>query len=393
MAEAKPLRFAIAGLGSAGSAMIQPALNNPVFTLAAVADRDAALLAQVKRDHPGVATFDTVEAMAASDTVDIVFVATPTHLHTSHVLTAIRNGKHVVTEKPMATSFADAVTMIEAADKAGVVFMVGHSFSYETPIREMRRLVRSGELGPLRMLHNWYYTDWIYRPRIAEEMDSKLGGGVVFRQGSHQFDVLRLIGGGLVRSVRAMTGRWDSARPADGAHTVFLEFEDGVAATAVYSGYDHFRTAELGFALGERGRSVELSDYGAARRELATGGDETSLKSQRRYGGAARTGLPAPAGQPFYGLTLVSCERGDIRQSPDGLLIYGPDKKEDRPLAKGLSGRDHILRELLAAIAQGTPPLHDGRWGLANLEVCLAVLQSAQERKEIYLSHQKAVND
>src|SRR5690348_5099151 len=187
MADVKPLRFAIAGLGSAGSAMIQPALSNPAFTLAAVADRDAALLVQFKRDFPDVATFDNIEAMAANDDVDIVFVATPTHLHTSHVLAAIRNGKHVVTEKPMATSFADAVMMIEAADKAGVVFMVGHSFSYETPIREMRCLVRSGTLGPLRMLHNWYYTDWIYRPRNAEEMDSKLGGGVVFRQGSHQF--------------------------------------------------------------------------------------------------------------------------------------------------------------------------------------------------------------
>jgi phthalate 4,5-cis-dihydrodiol dehydrogenase len=394
MADAKPLRFAIAGLGSAGSAMIQPTLNNPAFVLAAVADRDAALLAQFKRDLPDVATFDNVEAMAASDGVDIVFVATPTHLHTTHVLAAIRNVKHVVTEKPMATSFADALAMIEAADKAGVVFMVGHSFSYETPIREMRRLVRSGTLGPLRMLHNWYYTDWIYRPRNAEEMESKLGGGVVFRQGSHQFDVLRLIGGGLVRSVRAMTGRWDSSRPADGAHTVFLEFEDGVAATAVYSGYDHFRTAELGFAIGERGRGVvDLSDYGAARKELSAGADETSLKRRLRYGGSARAGAPAPTGQPFYGLTLVSCERGDIRQSPGGLLVYGPDKKEDRPLPKGLSGRDHILRELQAAIAEGKPPLHDGRWGLANLEVCLAVLRSAQERKEIYLSHQKAVND
>lgn len=388
-----PLRFGIAGLGSAGSAMIQPVIGNPGFTLAAVADQDPEVLAHIRQDFTETATFDSVEAMTESDAVDIVFVATPTHLHTAHVRAAIRGGKHVVTEKPMATGIDDANAMIEAADKAGVVFMVGHSFGYETPIKAMRGLVRSGKLGALKMLHNWYYTDWIYRPRNAEELDARLGGGVVLRQGSHQFDILRLIGGGLVRSVRAMTGRWDSSRPADGAHTVFMEFEDGVVATAVYSGYDHFHTAELGFALGERGRSVNLSNYGSARQALRQGADEYALKRSLRYGQSPRGGGQPPAGQPFYGLTMVSCEFGDIRQSPNGLLVYGPDEKEEVPLVKGISGRDHILTELHAAIVDGTPALHDGHWGLANLEVCLAVVQSARERKEIYLSHQKAVND
>ena len=394
MSEPGPLRFSIAGLGSAGSAMLQAVVKNPDFILAAVVDKDASVLAQFGRDFPATKIFDSVEAMADSDAVDVIFVATPTHLHSTHVRAAIRGGKHVVTEKPMATSFEDAIAMIEAAEQANIVFMVGHSFSYETPIKEMRGLVRSGRLGDLKMLHNWYYTDWIYRPRIAEELDTSLGGGVVLRQGSHQFDILRLIGGGLVRSIRAMTGRWDAARPADGAHTVFMEFEDGVVASAVYSGYDRFRTAELGFAFGERGRGVDLSDYGAARKALRRSGDEAELKRDNRYGGSSpRGGSQPPSGQPFYGLTMVSCEFGDIRQSPDGLLVYGPDSKEDVPLVKGISGRDNILTELRAAIVDGKPPLHDGRWGLANLEVCLAVLRSAAERKEIYLSHQKAVND
>jgi phthalate 4,5-cis-dihydrodiol dehydrogenase len=390
-----PLRFAIAGLGSAGTAMIRPALKNPAFVLAAVADTDAATLAQFSRDFPEAKTFTSVDALAESDAADVIFVATPTQLHTAHVRAAIRGGKHVVTEKPMAVSLDDAGAMIEAAEKAGVILMVGHSFGYETPIKEMRRLVRSGEFGPLKMLHNWYYTDWIYRPRVAEELDTKLGGGIVLRQGAHQFDVIRLIGGGLVRSVRAMTGRWDTNRPSEGAHTAFLEFEDGAVATAVYSGYDRFQSAELGFALGERGGSVDLTSYAAARKSLRDNADEGALKLNRRYGGSGKGRRPdqAPAGQPFFGLTIVSCERADIRQSPDGLLVYGPDDKRDVPLVKGVSGRDHILSELQAAIVEGKAPLHDGRWGLANLEVCLAVLRSARERKEIYLSHQKAVND
>src|SRR6266545_4942689 len=143
--------------------------------------------------------------------------------------------------------------MIAAAERSGVQLVVGHSHSFEPPIRKIREIVRRGELGRLRMLHNWYFTDWLYRPRNAEELDTQLGGGVTFRQGSHQFDLLRLIGGGLVRSVRAMTGRGDPERPTEDAHVVYMEFEDGTPASAVYSGADHFQTTELAFGIGEQG--------------------------------------------------------------------------------------------------------------------------------------------
>jgi phthalate 4,5-cis-dihydrodiol dehydrogenase len=396
MTKTAPIRFAIAGLGSAGTALIPPVVKNPAFQLAAAADKDEKALAQFKRDFPEAVTFTSVETLAESDAADVIFVATPTHLHAGHVRTAIDGGKHVVSEKPIATNLEDAGRMIEAADEAGVIFMVGHSFGYETPIKEMRRIVKSGELGALKMMQNWYFTDWIYRPRNPEELDTNLGGGVTFRQGSHQFDIIRLIGGGRVRSVRAMTGRWDASRPAEGAHTVFLEFEDGVAATAVYSGYDRFRTAELGFAVGENGRDIDFTSYASARKALENaGGGEFELKQEMRYGGSRNRGfatLQTP-NHPFYGLTVVSCERGDIRQSPEGLLVYGPDEKKEILVEKGTSGRDNILTELHDAIIDGKPPLHDGQWGRANLEVCLAVLHSARERKEIYLSYQKPTND
>ena len=53
------------------------------------------------------------------------------------------------------------------------------------------------------MIHTWNFTDWIYRPRRPDELDISLGGGVTFRQGSHQFDIIRLLGGGMVKSVHA----------------------------------------------------------------------------------------------------------------------------------------------------------------------------------------------
>ena len=82
-----------------------------------------------------------IEALLALDDVDAVYVATPTDLHAQHVIAAAEAGKHVLCEKPMATSLAQAQAMIDAADRAGVTFNVGHSHSYDEPYRAMRELV------------------------------------------------------------------------------------------------------------------------------------------------------------------------------------------------------------------------------------------------------------
>src|SRR5207244_98057 len=106
-------------------------------------------------------------------------------------------------------------------------------------------LVNSGELGKLGMVHTWHFTDWMYRPRLPAELDIEQGGGPVFRQASHQVDIVRYIAGGLVRSVRASVVQLDVERGAAGAYSAFLEFSDGTPATIVYSGYGHFSMSEL----------------------------------------------------------------------------------------------------------------------------------------------------
>ena len=92
--------------------------------------------------------------------------------------------------------------------------------------------------------------------------------------------------------------------------------------------------------------------------------------------------------QPFFGLTLVSCEKGDIRQTPDGLHIYGETEQREIALPAGSRGREAEVEELYDAVVKSRPVFHGGRWGAATLEVCLAMLESAKERKEIFLSHQ-----
>ena len=311
-------------------------------------------------------------------------VCTPTHLHAPHALLAIEAGLHTIVSKPMALNLDDAGRLIEAADRKGVQLMVGHTQSFEPAVARIRQIVASGELGKLGMINGWYYTDWMYRGRKPEEMDTTKGGGVVYRQGAHHFDIARLIGGGLVHSVRATAGRWDAERPTEGAYAAFLQLADGAAATLVFNGYDHFRTTELGFSIGEGGHEIGHDDCGRARAAVAGASLQQELavkKTRRRRESGQRH-------QSFYGLTIVSCERGDIRQSPDGLLVYGDGGLREEPLPSGPTGRDLMLDELHQAIVSGQPGPHDGRWGRATVELQLAVLHSSRERREIVLSHQ-----
>ncbi len=105
----------------------------------------------------------------------------------------------------------------------------------------------------------------------------------------------------------------------------------------------------------------------------------------------ARNAIPASAPhQPHFGLTLVSCERGDIRQSPDGLLVYSERGRDEIALPTDKSPRDRVIAEFADAIA-GLPVTHTGRWGLANLEVCAAAIESSRTGKEVALVHQIAV--
>jgi phthalate 4,5-cis-dihydrodiol dehydrogenase len=293
--------------------------------------------------------------------------------------------KHILTEKPMAIRVEQAQAMIAAAERAGVVLQVGHSHSYDLPIGRMREIVASGALGRVRMIHTWNFTDWMARPRRAAEFDIGQGGGVTYRQGAHQVDILRLIGGGLVKSVRATTFDWDDRRRSIGAHTIFLNFADGAAATAVYNGYGHFAGAELIGGIGEWGEAARPR---AEPKSAAALSPEQELAAKRRR---ARNAIPASAPhQPHFGLTLVSCERGDIRQSPDGLLVYSEKGREEIALPNEQTPRDLVIAEFAAAIA-GRPVTHTGRWGLANLEVCTAAIESSRTGKEIELKHQVAV--
>lgn len=382
----------MAGLGVASTQILPAVSKLPYIQVTAAADVRKDALEKFRREYDAE-VFPSFDEMCKSPNVDFVYVATPNELHAKHVITAAEHGKHAIVEKPMAVTLEECEAMNAAAEKNRTKLLCGHTHSFDPPVRKIREIIRSGELGRLRMIHSWNYNEFMYRPRMKHELATSRG--VVLNQGPHQVDVVRLIGGGMVRSVRATTGVWDQARPHEGSYVCYLEFEDGVPATLVYSGYGFFDTAELFWWAGEGGQPRDPETNARARKKIkgiTSSQEEELLKEQMRYGGRREGEFSheweGERHQPFFGLALVSCDRGDIRQSPDGLLIYGEEGRREVTLPPGKRGREAEFNELYQAITENRPVFHDGRWGEATLEVCLAILESAEKKREIFLSHQ-----
>ncbi|TMJ02237.1 MAG: Gfo/Idh/MocA family oxidoreductase [Alphaproteobacteria bacterium] len=385
----RTLRIGVAGLGRAFTVMLPTFVRDSRVVLVAAADPRAEARTRFAKDF-SAQIYATVEELCADPAVEIVYVATPHQHHARHAALAAQHGKHLLVEKPMALTLNDCAAMIEAAKLADVQLIVGHSHSFDAPILRTRELIARGDYGAVRMMAAFNYTDFLYRPRRPEELDTAQGGGAVFNQAAHQVDIVRLLGGGLVKTVRAATGAWDAARPTEGAYAALLTFENGAFASLTYGGYGHFDSDEFAGWIGEMGQAKR--PYVRKPQHFANAAEETAFKNARNYGGAA---YQPPAEEQLshqhFGTVIVSCERAELRAMPNGVLIYQDGAARLDPLLPPRVPRAEVIDELYAAVAEGIPPRHDGAWAMATLEVCHAILQSAREGRDIALRHQVAI--
>lgn len=387
---AEPLRVGVAGLGRAFTLMLPTFLADQRVRLVGGCDPRQSARAQFERDFAATTHAD-IEALVQDPSIEAVYIASPHQYHAEHTRIAARAGKHVLLEKPMALSLAECDAMVRDCTEAGVHLVVGHCHSFDAPYLQAREVIRSGSVGSVRMIHALNYTDFLYRPRRPEELDTAAGGGVVFSQAAHQVDVVRLLAGSAVTRVRAATGAWDPGRPTEGAYTALLWFASGAFASITYSGYGHFDSDEWAGWTGEMGNAKDPSAHGAARRRLqqvAGAEEEARLKNESTYGGPSYK-PPTPVADAWYqhfGPIVVSCEGGDLRPVPDGVWVYGHERKSHLPLPKPAVPRSEVIDELHAALREGVAPLHDGPWARATLEVCLALLRSSAENRDIALA-------
>jgi phthalate 4,5-cis-dihydrodiol dehydrogenase len=386
-----PVRLGIIGLGRAFMLTL-PAFeaDKRIRLVAACAPRENSRAAFAEK-FGGNAYADMADLCSNPD-VEAVYVATPHQMHADHVIAAAKSGKHVLVDKPLAIAIEDGEAMIAACKENGVHLIVGPSHSFDAPVQHARTMIESGELGRVRIIHATNYTDFLYRPRRPEELNTDAGGGVIFSQTIHQVDIVRLLAGGLATQVTAMTGAWDPEKPTEGAYSALLSFENGAFASLTYSGYAHFDTDEWMGWVGELGHDKDPEKYGAARKALDTvlsPEAEAALKQARTFGSS--TVPDTPAHHEHFGPVIISCDHGDIRLTPDGLWIYGNRERRFIPAPKLDNPRSTVVDALVEAVRNNKPPVQTGEWGLASLEVCHAILASAKSGKAVKLEKQVAV--
>jgi len=400
MSDRPTLKMGIIGMG-VGAAEILPAMDSmPEIELVACADVNAEVRDRFKQRYPASTTYASAEELCKDANVQAVWVSSPNRFHCEHTVLALNHGKHVVVEKPMALSLEEAARMVAAADKSSAQLLAGHTRAFTLPIRAMRRIIQSGRLGKVQAIHVMAYSDWMLRPRTADELDLAQGGGIPYRQGPHQIDTVRFLGGGMLRSVRGATGQWMPERSIPGYYSAFLEFEDGTPATVIHNGYGYFLGAEL-VPWGESKQRYTMDERVAVRKSMRQGNrKEFEDKQALRIGGSQeqqifRRSEPEPWVPEDLGLVIVSCERGDLRHSKYGVFMYDDNGVTDVDVAPdremGPSQRRAELEELYEGVVGGKPVFHDGRWGMATLEACLALMESGKERREIMLKHQVPV--
>jgi phthalate 4,5-cis-dihydrodiol dehydrogenase len=378
--------------------MVREMDASPYTDLCAVADVDPDARERFHNVFPGPRVYDSVEQLGADPEVEAVWLATPNRLHCEHAVILANAGKHVMVQKPMAITLEEAQTMIDAADSNNVQLLAGplakllHSHPQDaahrglrrarTAVRDQRHRVQrlaaqpAQVRGPGACRGGWggvsqysapdrlYPADWWrYAAVPAWHVRPMATGPAVAR---------------LQRRLHGVRG-WHS-----GGRDPELPAISSPTSLCLW-GSDHPRQRQAlqrgatrkAFRDGTRN---EMADY--EKMGIGKSADFGANDFEGSWMGSWLAG--------DLGIMLVSCERGDIRQSPQGLYVYTDDGIREIQLPKGASPStwEMQLRELYDVAVRGGKAFHSGRWGMGTLEVTLAIMESARTRQDVELKHQ-----
>jgi predicted dehydrogenase len=259
----KEVRIGIIGIGNMGTAHALYISQNAVAgaTLAAVCDTHPQRLAWAEQNLGAqVQTFDDINALLASNSVDGVLIATPHYNHPPAAIQAFEHGLHVLIEKPAGVYTKQVRAMNEAAAKAGTVFGIMYNQRTNPLYQKLRDLILSGELGDIKRT-NWIITSW-YRSQAYYDSGgwratwAGEGGGVLLNQDPHQLDLWQWMTGLMPQRVRAFchAGKHRNIEVEDDV-TAYVEYPNGatgifVTTTGEAPGTNRFEVT------GDRGKIV-----------------------------------------------------------------------------------------------------------------------------------------
>jgi predicted dehydrogenase len=168
MSMSEVIRVAAVGAGYWGPNLIRNLSELPDAELRVICDEDEERLRKIGRRYPGAALVTDLGVVLADEGIDAVILATPAGLHHEHGLAALRAGKDVLLEKPLAMSVADGKQLVEFAEREGRILMVGHTFIYNSAVQAIKRIVKSGEIGDVY----YVYSSRVNLGRIRKDVNA-----------------------------------------------------------------------------------------------------------------------------------------------------------------------------------------------------------------------------
>jgi protoporphyrinogen oxidase/predicted dehydrogenase len=176
-----PLRIGVVGLGYWGPNVVRNLADSVDFELAYLCDLRADALEALASRYPGIRCTSSFEEILSDESVDAVAIATPVSTHHPLARAALEAGKHAFVEKPLAGSSRHARELARAAEANDVVLMPGHTFVYSPPVRTIKNLIDSGELGEIYFISSSRVNLGLHQPDVS----------VVWDLGPHDFSILR----------------------------------------------------------------------------------------------------------------------------------------------------------------------------------------------------------
>jgi predicted dehydrogenase len=335
----KPIGIAVVGAGYWGPNLVRNAQATPGLRVEYLCDLDEARARRVLGGYSTVRVESALDAVLADPAVQAVAVATPAGTHLDVVLAALEAGKHVLVEKPLASTRADGAKLVAAAAERGLVLMLDHTYCYTPAVQRLRELVRGGEIGALQYVDSVRINLGLVQPDVD----------VLWDLAPHDLSILDNIlpAGVLPVAVAAHGSDPIGAGRACVAYLSVRLSDGGIAHVHVnWLSPTKIRTMIIG---GSR-RTVVWDDLNPAQR--------LSIYDS----GVDRTD-PAALGAEARSQTLVSYRVGDMLAPalPEGEALRG------------------VMAEFAAAITEGRAPLTDGRSGLRVLAVLEAASVSLAE--------------
>lgn len=177
----EPVRVAVIGLGYWGPNLARNLQESAAAELAALCDLSGERLARHGRRYPAAKHYQCLDSLLADTEIEAVAIATPVKTHHPIASAALNAGKHVFIEKPLAASSEEAIDLIELAREKERVLMPGHTFLYSPPVRTIRSLIDSGEIGDVYFISTSRVNLGLHQPDVS----------VAWDLGPHDFSILR----------------------------------------------------------------------------------------------------------------------------------------------------------------------------------------------------------